>query len=285
MIQCTRWLVVACVAGGLAQAQGEAPAAKCPSEIQQQMLLNKLDDVLGLELANAAGEELGEIQDLWIDARDGSIDFVILGCGGSLGVGEAKRVVPWTSVRILPLETSPKELRAHTELTTADIKCARRFDEGRRVLLNTELTDPGQPPAAEPANVELQWIRASELAGTSLLGASGVRLGKIEDVIVDARDGFVAYLVIQCSTSGSAVARFTGLPWTVARFKREKGLAAHAPLTKDQIANGPEYDPLDWQRMRSPLWVRDVAAHFSVEPYFAQRRSSEARPDGATEKH
>ena len=47
---------------------------------------------------------LGEIEDFMIDMRAGSIAYVHLGTGGILGVGERLRAVPWTAMRVEPIE-------------------------------------------------------------------------------------------------------------------------------------------------------------------------------------
>jgi sporulation protein YlmC with PRC-barrel domain len=60
--------------------------------------------LLGLKVRNPQREELGDIEDVLIDVREGHIAYLILGTGGVLGIGETIRAVPWKAIRVEPVE-------------------------------------------------------------------------------------------------------------------------------------------------------------------------------------
>jgi sporulation protein YlmC with PRC-barrel domain len=55
------------------------------------------------EVENPDGAVIGTIEDM-IAGKDGRIDYVILGHGGLLGIGERLIPIPWKAVKSLPDE-------------------------------------------------------------------------------------------------------------------------------------------------------------------------------------
>lgn len=60
-------------------------------------LIRKASDVIGANVENINGENLGEIEDLAVDARTGQIRYAVLSFGGFLGIGDKLFAVPWTA--------------------------------------------------------------------------------------------------------------------------------------------------------------------------------------------
>lgn len=60
-------------------------------------LIRKASDVIGANVENAEGENLGEIEDLAVDSRTGQIRYAVLSFGGFLGIGDKLFAVPWTA--------------------------------------------------------------------------------------------------------------------------------------------------------------------------------------------
>ncbi len=56
--------------------------------------------LVGLPVHNAAGEDLGKIEDLVIDLNTGRIRYAALSFGGFLGVGDKLFAVPWGALRM-----------------------------------------------------------------------------------------------------------------------------------------------------------------------------------------
>jgi sporulation protein YlmC with PRC-barrel domain len=64
---------------------------------QSEIRYSKLKDA---KVSSSAGEKLGDVEDLLIDPNTGKIDFVVLGRGGLLGMGEKRAPVPWQAVNL-----------------------------------------------------------------------------------------------------------------------------------------------------------------------------------------
>lgn len=67
------------------------------TNIQSEVRLSQLKDA---KASSSAGESLGDVEDLLINPRNGKIDFVILGRGGLLGLGEKRVPVPWKAINL-----------------------------------------------------------------------------------------------------------------------------------------------------------------------------------------
>jgi sporulation protein YlmC with PRC-barrel domain len=56
--------------------------------------------IVGTRVRTSDGRDLGEIDQLLVNASDGKVSHVVIGRGGVAGIGETKVVVPWSQVTI-----------------------------------------------------------------------------------------------------------------------------------------------------------------------------------------
>jgi hypothetical protein len=62
--------------------------------------LHTSGELIGTRIKNAEGKDIGEIDQLLIDPKTGSVTHVVVGLGGILGVGETKVVVPFSDITL-----------------------------------------------------------------------------------------------------------------------------------------------------------------------------------------
>jgi hypothetical protein len=70
--------------------------------------------IIGGEVRNLRGEDLGKIEELMINLQDGSIAYAVVSFGGFLGIWDKLFVVPWKALSLRPAEKAffldiPKE--------------------------------------------------------------------------------------------------------------------------------------------------------------------------------
>jgi len=58
------------------------------------------DTLEGDKLVNRKGDELGSVQDIMIDVRRGSVAYVVMSCGGFLGLGDKLFAIPWSALTL-----------------------------------------------------------------------------------------------------------------------------------------------------------------------------------------
>jgi len=58
------------------------------------MALPRADAIIGLQVLNEQGQELGKVEDLTL-SEDGRINYIIISQGGLLGIGSKHFAIPW----------------------------------------------------------------------------------------------------------------------------------------------------------------------------------------------
>jgi sporulation protein YlmC with PRC-barrel domain len=60
---------------------------------------HRASKIVGAEVENPQGEDLGKIEDLVLDPQDGRVAYAVLSFGGFLGLGEKYFAVPWKALQ------------------------------------------------------------------------------------------------------------------------------------------------------------------------------------------
>lgn len=66
--------------------------------------IKKASELVGKDVKNPQGEDLGSIEDLYVDPERERVCFAVLSHGGVLGIGDDRYAVPWQSLKTLPNE-------------------------------------------------------------------------------------------------------------------------------------------------------------------------------------
>jgi sporulation protein YlmC with PRC-barrel domain len=88
-------------AGAFAQVSPPTPAPprSAPPVTLQGMTEWHGSQLIGMDVKNQQGEELGEVADLVLDPKEAKIKSVVISSGGMLGIGAKKVAVPWDHVK------------------------------------------------------------------------------------------------------------------------------------------------------------------------------------------
>ena len=109
--------------------------------------LHETKEIIGTRITNAAGKDLGEIDQLLID-RNGKVSHVVIGIGGLAGVGEKKVVVPWSDLKFAPVTEGKKNAITMDE---AKLQSAPRYDRSAR-LDAAPAASPRSPSAVKDSD-------------------------------------------------------------------------------------------------------------------------------------
>jgi sporulation protein YlmC with PRC-barrel domain len=82
------------------------------------------DTLVGNDVFNQKGEDLGDIKEIMLDMRSGRVGYAVLSFGGFLGMGEKLFAVPWNA---LTLDTKNKRFVLNVEKDR--LKGAPGFDK------------------------------------------------------------------------------------------------------------------------------------------------------------
>ena len=84
------------------------------------------DTLVGNDVYNHKGEDLGDIKEIMLDVRSGKVAYAVLSFGGFLGMGEKLFAVPWIA---LTLDTKNKRFVLKVEKVR--LKDAPGFDKDK----------------------------------------------------------------------------------------------------------------------------------------------------------
>jgi len=84
------------------------------------------DTLVGNDVYNHKGEDLGDIKEIMLDMRTGTVSYAVLSFGGFLGMGEKLFAVPWNA---LTLDTASKRFVLNVE--KASLENAPGFDKDK----------------------------------------------------------------------------------------------------------------------------------------------------------
>jgi sporulation protein YlmC with PRC-barrel domain len=79
------------------QEVGERAASQEAS--QEKMEMSRASKIIGTDVKNAKGENLGEIKDVVLNPQDGKVVYAVVSFGGVMGMGNKLFAVPWSVLR------------------------------------------------------------------------------------------------------------------------------------------------------------------------------------------
>jgi sporulation protein YlmC with PRC-barrel domain len=168
--------------------------------------------LVGARVRNAAGDNLGEIEELVIASRARDDMLVIVSVGGVLDVGDKLVALPYDDLRVSPdgdtfyFDRTEAQLREAPAFTFEDQAEVQARSE-RQVDRDTQRAPAAAPRAATPtdrprttaptaataaktANVALDAFdyRASDLIGATVLDDRGENVATVDDIVVSTED-------------------------------------------------------------------------------------------------
>jgi len=201
-------LAVAAGSGLMAQEKGAAP----PSDKGLEVLF-KASAMRGLPVVNAANEDLGKIDDLAI-TPDGTVSYLALSYGGTLGVGDKLFAVPFKAVTFhdnlrgkgagnfyarLNVGKDHFEKGAGfnkdawpTEPDTGILKAAGK--EG--AAIKSDVREAARDAKEAATGAKKRIYRSSKLIGSSIKNNQNESIGKIGDMMIHSGTGKVAYVAL-----------------------------------------------------------------------------------------
>lgn len=77
-----------------------ATSAKPSAAAGQTVRDIRMSQLVGMDVRNARGENLGDIKDLVVDADSGRVQYAVVGIGGFLGIGEKLSAFPMSAFKV-----------------------------------------------------------------------------------------------------------------------------------------------------------------------------------------
>ena len=82
------------------------------------------DTLIGDNVVNTLGEDLGEIKEIMLDVSSGRVAYAVLSSGGFLGIGDKLFAIPWSALKL-----DPANKRFVLDIAKERLKNAPGFDK------------------------------------------------------------------------------------------------------------------------------------------------------------
>ena len=230
---------------------------------QHTMQDERASKLIGMNVRNAKGEDLGEIKDLVVDVNNERVHYAVLGFGGALGLGEKLFAYP---VTLFSEDTADKKLVLNVE--KEKLKNAPGFERknwpdwnNSRYRSDVErYFGPTVHPRAMPGQ---SLARASQLIGKNVDDRNGRNAGEIEDLVVNLGNGKVHYAVLDFDKAWSADDKL--LPLSLKSFKfpadRTKDLVLN--VDREQLDMSRGFASNEWPNIADPAYQRDIDGYLT----------------------
>jgi sporulation protein YlmC with PRC-barrel domain len=221
----------------------------------QQQYEVRASKLIGMEVRNAQGEDLGEVKDVIIDTRNERARYAVLSFGGLAGIGNKLFAVPVSQLR-------PAENKLVFDVDRKKLESLPGYEPNR----SPDWNDPGDRYRAQ---LDRRFGEAGAQAGAPLRQASrimdaevndrnGREIGDVEDIVVHMPSGRVHYVVVEFDRAWNPNDKLVALPLraldggmmaaTVDRDTATTGnRTASAPrdaTTNAKATASPDYDSL-----------------------------------------
>ena len=108
-------------------------------------------------------------------------------------------------------------------------------------------------------------IPGRHVQGTKVYNAALEDLGTVDDVVIDAEAGRIAYAVLSCGGFFGLGERHYPVPWAKLRYEKEMG-GYIADVERDVMHGAPSYGDRQSAQWNDEEWARAICAHYGVPP-------------------
>ncbi len=112
--------------------------------------------------------------------------------------------------------------------------------------------------------------------GSKVINQQNEDLGKIEDIVIDADAGRIAYAVLSFGGFLGLGDKYFAIPWEALRFNLSD---KHALLNVDKklLENAPGFSKENWPNMADATWGNQIFTHYGYKPYWEQPPTGSTR--------
>lgn len=247
----------------------EQPAAQPQQEQQtEQKLTGKLvkgSEVVGANIFNQQGEDLGEIEDVMFDENTGGVTHAILAIGGFLGIGERLVAVPWKHIHQSKQPTEGYVL----ELDKGKLSSAPQFQKREWGELDDNWFEKNDAFFGLQHPKGKKLVRMSQVNGAQLFNQQGEQIGEISDALMHPNSGKVAYGILSIGEYvGVGRDKLTAVPWKLIRQSEKSTPGFVVNADKAKLQGSTYFDRNAWPDYSDPAWNERAYGYWRVQPYW-----------------
>jgi sporulation protein YlmC with PRC-barrel domain len=110
-------------------------------------------------------------------------------------------------------------------------------------------------------------VATKTIVGSKVVNAQNEDLGKIEDLVLDAGAGRIAYAVLSFGSFLGMGGKHFAIPWNAFHFQLKKNQAV-LNVDKKLLENAPGFEKDNWPNFADPAWGNRIYKHYGYTPYW-----------------
>lgn len=118
--------------------------------------------------------------------------------------------------------------------------------------------------------LEPRVVSASTLIGDEVKNAHGEHLGHIEEVMLNTRDGKIAYLVLSFGGILGLGDKLFAIPWQAFTHSNTEENVLSLDVEKETLKQAPGFDKHEWPETAVNDYLVDVYSYYGHEPYWEE---------------
>jgi hypothetical protein len=99
------------------------------------------------------------------------------------------------------------------------------------------------------------------ILGAKVINAAQEHLGRIEDLVIDARDNRVAYAILSFGGVLGLGDKHFAIPWETLSFDLSEKVAV-LDVDKGRLKNAPGFDQNNWPDMGDEAWNTQILGYY-----------------------
>ncbi|MBL9187862.1 MAG: PRC-barrel domain-containing protein [Opitutaceae bacterium] len=245
----------------------------------------KASDLIGMKIENAQGDKIGEVEELAVDLRSGSVVQLIVSSGSILSGGERHVAVPPGQIRYgdknqsLRFDITPERLKAAPAFAMSQWS---EFYESDRVNQSDRYfgsETAGDRRAATNSRTEAGRVhKATKIMGSAVRNLQDEKIGSVDDLVIDLPAGRVVAVVVSSGGFLGLGDTMSAVPPTAFRLDGAPG-RLQLDTTKDALRNAPRFQAGQWPDFGDADYTAGVYRAYNQEPYASGQRNKPAAAD------
>jgi sporulation protein YlmC with PRC-barrel domain len=114
---------------------------------------------------------------------------------------------------------------------------------------------------------EPRVLSASTLSGDRVRNSEGEDLGTIEDIMLDYKNGRIAYAVLSFGGFMGLGNKLFAIPWSALELNTDEHKFI-LNVDKEKLETAEGFDKNNWPDMTSPEWGSRIYSHYGYRPYW-----------------
>lgn len=266
------------MSSGASSASGKT-SGSAETQRQKSAFNMRASQLIGKEVRNASGANLGKIEDLFVDARAQRVPYAVLSFDPGIVTEDKLFAFPMTAFSLsrdrgeMMLDVSRDWLRkapGFQRETWPNYGDGSYFDEVRQFF--------GEAPQQSAATRGM--LRGSELIGRDVNDRRGGDAGEVQDFVVDIGRGRVSYVVLDFEKGWSLGGKLLPLPLSALTFPRERGEDLVLNVERERLDMARGFEQNAWPDLNAPAFDQDMRAYFHA----LERPTSSGANTGSTGK-